>query len=93
VYDRPQNIQTDAGERYSFFENGLPLKTHKWERFMEDRLVELETKTAFLDKTIEELNDVTFRQQQQLDQLSKDVEIIKEQLRMLTTSLPAGLRE
>ena len=60
---------------------------------MEDRLVELETKTAFLDKTLEELNDVTFRQQQQLDQLSQDMEIIKEQLRLLITSVPGGLRE
>ena len=60
---------------------------------MEDRLVELEMKTAFLDKTIEELNDVTYQQQQQLDQLTKNMELIKEQLRLLTSSLPGGLRE
>ena len=58
---------------------------------MEERLVELETKTAFLDKTIEDLNDVIVKQQQQIDLLEKNLERMKEQLRLITSALPEGI--
>ena len=55
---------------------------------MEERLIELETKTAFLDHTIEELNDVIVKQQQEIDQITKKVDRMKEQLRLITSGLP-----
>jgi len=61
---------------------------------MEERLVELETKTAFLDHTIEELNDVIVKQQSELDQMTKKVDRLKEQFRLIASALPEdALRE
>ncbi len=55
---------------------------------MEKRLVELETKTAFLDNTIEELNDVIVKQQLEIDQMTKKMDRLKEQIRLITSALP-----
>ena len=52
----------------------------------EDRLAELETQLAFQDKTIHELNAVVIRQQQQIDQLLKEVALIKDKLQELKVS-------
>jgi len=38
---------------------------------MDDRLIEIETKVAYQEHTISELNDVVYRQQQQIDQLER----------------------
>ena len=58
------------------------------ECIMEERLVELETKTAFLEKTLEELNEVVVNQQQQIDMLTKNLDRVQEQLLLITSSLP-----
>lgn len=55
---------------------------------MEERLIELETKTAFLDHTIEELNDVIVKQQLELDQMSKKMDRMNAQLRLITSAMP-----
>ena len=55
---------------------------------MEQRLVELETKTAFLEKTLEDLNEVVVNQQQQVDMLTKNLDRMQEQLQLITSSLP-----
>lgn len=61
---------------------------------MEERLIELETKTAFLDHTIEELNDVIVKQQFELDEMTKKMARLKEQIRIITSALPEDvLRE
>ena len=61
---------------------------------LEERLIELETKTAFLDHTIEVLNDVIVKQQSEIDQMSKKVERMNEQFRMIASALPEdALRE
>ncbi len=43
---------------------------------MEERLIELETKLSFQDKTLQELIDIITAQQQQIDQLSKYIATI-----------------
>lgn len=45
------------------------------------RIVELETRLAFQDQTIEELNEVIISQQQQLDRLESALALIKRQLK------------
>ena len=48
---------------------------------MEDRLVVLETKVAYQDHTIEALNAVVTEQQEQIDQLKKQIILIIEHLK------------
>ena len=50
---------------------------------MEERLIELETRLAFQDKTLEELNEVVTRQQQQLDQMEQQLGRLTNRLRPL----------
>jgi SlyX protein len=38
---------------------------------MEERFIEIETKVAYQEHSISELNDVIYRQQQQIDQLER----------------------
>lgn len=52
----------------------------------EDRLAELEMQLAFQDNTIQELNAVVIRQQEQIDQLLRELELIKDKLRDLKSS-------
>ncbi|MFO7606831.1 MAG: SlyX family protein [Desulfurivibrionaceae bacterium] len=47
------------------------------------RIVELETRLAFQDHTIEELNEVVTGQQRQLDELQADFKVIGERLKQL----------
>ncbi len=54
---------------------------------MEERLTELETKVMFQDQTIEELNQVVYEQQQQLDKLLGEVAILKKQLLSMAQSV------
>ena len=48
---------------------------------MEDRLVVLETKVSYQDHTIEELNAVVTKQQEQIDQLKAQILLIIEHLK------------
>lgn len=47
------------------------------------RIVELETRLAFQDSTIEELNEVLVSQQRQLDRLDADFRLIADRLKQL----------
>jgi len=60
---------------------------------LKDRLIELESRVAFQDSTIEELNDVIVKQQFPLDKLEKNLEIIKAQLKNLAPSPLASEKE
>jgi SlyX protein len=60
---------------------------------MEDRLAELETRVAFQEQTIQELNDVVTRQQAEIDSLSRGYETLKLQLLELAPSLVASRDE
>lgn len=47
---------------------------------MEERLVELEVKVAYQEKTLAELNQVVLEQQQQIERLEKRLAMLKQQL-------------
>jgi len=48
---------------------------------LENRIIELETKISYQDHTIQELNEVVIGQQQQIDQLEKNVNKLSEHLK------------
>lgn len=47
---------------------------------IEQRLIELETKIAYQDKTIEDLSDVVYKQDKQIILLEKNIELLKLQI-------------
>jgi SlyX protein len=53
---------------------------------MEARLNELETKVAFQDDLVEELNRIVAAQQQQIDLLQQQVQLLYDQIRSLAPS-------
>lgn len=56
---------------------------------MESRIAELEVKLSFCEELLEELNRTVYRQQQQIDQLLKEMHALREQVR---TALPSEPR-
>lgn len=56
---------------------------------MEKRLIELETRLAFQDKTLEELNEVVTSQQQQLDRLAEELRLLTNRLHPLLAAAAA----
>ncbi len=57
---------------------------------MDQRIAELEVKLSFAEDMVEALNKTVFRQQQQIEQLQKDVVAMREQIRL---SMPAEKRD
>ena len=57
---------------------------------MENRLIELETRLAFQDNSLQELNTVVVRQQREIDALTRELEMLKAQLRTLAPDLVAN---
>ncbi|GAB4297577.1 MAG: SlyX family protein [Desulfuromonadia bacterium] len=53
---------------------------------LREHLVELETRIAHDERTIEELNDLVYRQQQTLDRLVAEMEAMRKQLAMIAPS-------
>ena len=53
---------------------------------MNERLTDLESRYMHQERTIQELLDTVFRQQQELDRLGREVELLRDQLR---TALPS----
>lgn len=56
---------------------------------LEKRLVEFETRLAFQDHTLQALNDVVTRQQQQIEALVREIQALKDRLRAAAPS-PVG---
>lgn len=50
-------------------------------------LVDLETRLAYDERMLEELNDLVYRQQQVIDRLVGEVTLLREQLRIMLPSL------
>ena len=57
---------------------------------MENRLIELETRLAFQDNSLQELNAVVVRQQREIDNLTRELETLRAQLRTLAPDLVAS---
>ena len=53
------------------------------------RVVELETRLAFQEHTLQSLNDVVTRQQQQIETLVREIQALKDRLRAAAPS-PVG---
>lgn len=56
----------------------------------DDRLVEVETKLAYQEDTIHQLNDVICRQQDQIDALLAKHELLVTRVKELDNDLPEG---
>ncbi|HEY5602228.1 MAG TPA: SlyX family protein [Gammaproteobacteria bacterium] len=56
---------------------------------IEQRLTELESRVAFQDDTIQKLNDVIVQQQQDIERLTSELQIMKQQIAILGPSLIA----
>ncbi|MFQ5354949.1 MAG: SlyX family protein [Mariprofundaceae bacterium] len=53
---------------------------------LEDRIIDLETKFAYQDHTIQELNEVIIRQQIQIGSLENQLQRIRNHLKEITPS-------
>jgi SlyX protein len=60
---------------------------------MENRLIELETRLAFQDHSLQELNTVVVRQQQDIANLTRELETLKAQFKALAPDLVASRSE
>ncbi len=54
---------------------------------MESRIVDLEMRFMQQDSTIQELNEVLISQQKQIEELSREVDLLKKQIRASSPSL------
>lgn len=54
----------------------------------ENRLVDIETRLAFQEDTLQQLNDVICRQQDQIDRLAARAEALRAQLGEVAAKLP-----
>jgi SlyX protein len=60
---------------------------------MEQRLIDLESRVAFQDDALEQLNRVVHEQQLQIDHLRAELDTVKQQLRAVAPTLVAGRDE
>ena len=60
---------------------------------MENRLIEIETRLAFQDHTLQELNAVVVRQQRDISALTRELETLKAQFKTLAPDLVASRAE
>ena len=60
---------------------------------MNERMVELKVRVAFQEQTLQELNEVVTRQQQQIDRLAQELETLKVQLAIVAPSLVIAKEE
>lgn len=52
----------------------------------EDRLAELEMQMAFQENTIQELNQVVIRQQDEIDLLKRELQLLKDRIKEIKIS-------
>ena len=56
----------------------------------EERLVEIETKIAFHEQTIKDLNDVIYEQQQEIERLGSICDALMKRVKELSAFTPAS---
>lgn len=56
----------------------------------ENRLIEIETRAAYQEETINDLSDVVFRQQKEIDRLTLTVENLRTRLLELSEIIPGS---
>lgn len=54
---------------------------------MEERLTELETRAMYQERTIQELNDMVYRQELAIVRLQQEMERLRQQLAVATPSI------
>jgi SlyX protein len=59
---------------------------------MSEKLTELEEKFSFLDHTIEELNNVVFRQMKKIDELEEMIKYLSSQIEQLKDKSEGGMQ-
>jgi len=57
---------------------------------MDKKVIELEEKLAHLDHTVEELNNVIFRQMQKIDELEEMLKHLSSQIRQMNDKQDGG---
>jgi len=57
---------------------------------MSEKIIELEEKIAYLDHTVEELNNVVFRQMQKTDELEEMIKHLSTQIEQLKDKSEGG---
>ncbi|HAG93463.1 MAG: hypothetical protein CMK83_26860 [Pseudomonadales bacterium] len=57
---------------------------------MQEKIIDIETRMAFQDDTIQELSDIIYRQQQQIDKLEKTVQLLLGKVQDLMQSQPGA---
>lgn len=57
-------------------------------RTEEEKFIDIETRMAFQDDTIQQLSDVIYRQQQQIDKLEKTVQLLVDKVQDLMHDFP-----
>ncbi|HEX6929028.1 MAG TPA: SlyX family protein [Gammaproteobacteria bacterium] len=60
---------------------------------MEDKLIDLETRIAFLEEALQQVSDVVARQENEITRLLNRVKILEEQLRQAAPSLVADAEQ
>lgn len=58
---------------------------------MQEKIVDIETRLAYQDDNIQQLSDVIYRQQQQIDQLEKTVRALVDRIQDLTHAMPGKI--
>jgi SlyX protein len=62
-------------------------------QYTEQRLIALEVKTSFADDMIDQLNQALFRQQKQIDKLTRELEDLKQRMPESGTTVFRSLRD
>ncbi len=60
---------------------------------METRFAEIEAKLSFSEDLLETLNQTVYRQQQQIDRLTLELQALREQVRSSLPAEPRSLRD